>query len=517
MSWTADRTTGYDARRAWTTLIICCTALFMTTLDGTILNTALPTLQHNLHATTAGLQWAVDGYVLVRCGTLFVCGSLGDRYGRRRSFNVGLVMFVGGSLACGLAPNIGMLIAFRCFQGLGSAVLTPSSLAIVTNTFVDQRRRAMAMGVWSASTGLSMGLGPVLGGLLVENFGWRSVFLVNVPVGVVALVATRVLSESKAANPRALDFPGQFSIGGSLFLVTYGLIAAPSAGWGSLITIATFTAAVLLVITFVLAERRAKEPMLPLAVFKNTNVTGAVILAVITFLVMGSFLFFNTLYLQEVRGYSPFHAGLLILPTTVIGLVLSPISGHLTGTRGPRSLTAFSMLVTAAGMGLLALVMSTSTPVALLMVAYLAIGVGHGLINPPLTNAAVSGLPRDQAGVAGAITTTGRQMGTNLGIALVGAVVFSISGQLDNRQHVTSNALTSLHGGINFITGVRYGDLLAALLSLLAVFVARAAFAPHREGVYDESTGHMVIDATKRPEQVEKTTGRTASDQIERS
>lgn len=499
MTMTAPSPTEYDARRAWTTLIICCTALFMTTLDSTILNTALPALQHHLHATTAGLQWAVDGYVLLRCGTLFICGSLGDRYGRRLSFNVGLVMFVGGSLACGLAPNMGTLIAFRCFQGLGSAVLTPSSLAIVTNTFVDQKRRAMAMGVWSAATGLSMGLGPVLGGFLVENFGWRSVFLVNVPVGAVALIATRVLTESKAAHPRALDLPGQVSLGGSLFLVTYGLISAPLVGWGSPLTASTLVAAALLLVSFVVRERRAAQPMLPLSVFKNAGVTGAFVLAVVAFLAMGSFLFFNTLYLQEVRGYSPLQAGLLILPTTAIGLVLSPISGHITGTRGARFPTSFAMLVTAGGMGLLALAMSPTTPIAVLMVAYLAIGVGQGMVNPPLTNAAVSGLPRDQAGVAGAITTTGRQMGTNLGIALVGAVVFSISGQLNKSQHLASKALTTLHGGMNFVTGVRYGDLLAAVLSLGCVFVARAAFAPHRAGIYDESTGHMVIDATKRP------------------
>ena len=216
---TADH--AYDARRAWTTLAICCTALFMTTLDSTVLNTALPALQRGLHATTAGLQWAVDGYVVVRVSSLFLCGSIGDRYGRRRTFGIGLVLFVIGSLACGLAPNMAGLIAFRCFQGLGSAVLTPASLGIITNTFVDRKRRAMAVGVWSAATGLSMGVGPVLGGFLVENFGWRSVFLVNVPIGLFALAATRTLIESKSATPRPLDFPGQLSIGGSLFLATY--------------------------------------------------------------------------------------------------------------------------------------------------------------------------------------------------------------------------------------------------------------------------------------------------------
>lgn len=487
-----------DARRAWTTLIICCTALFMTTLDGTILNTALPALQHGLHATTAGLQWAIDGYVLLRVGSLFICGSIGDRYGRRRTFDVGLVMFIGGSLACGLAPNMGALIACRCFQGLGSAVLTPSSLAIITNTFVDQKRRAMAVAVWSATTGISMGIGPVLGGFLVENYGWRSVFLVNVPVGLVALAATRILRESKAEDPRPFDVPGQLSIAASLFLLTYGLISAPMSGWGSPITLSVFVGACGLLAAFVTVERKSPQPMLPLSVFKNRAVTGSFALAVIAFLAMGSFLFFNTLYLQEVRGYSPLHAGLLVLPTTAVGLVLSPISGHLTGTRGARLPTTLATLFTTGGMALLAATLSVDTPVLLLMLSYLFIGFGQGLINPPLTNAAVSGLPRDQAGVAGAITTTGRQMGTNLGIALVGAVVFSISSRLNTTQHVHNRALSTLHGGMNFITGVRYGDLLAAVLSLASVAIAYVAFAPHGAGTYDTTTGQVIIDATKR-------------------
>lgn len=489
----------YDARRAWTTLIICCTALFMTTLDGTILNTALPALQHSLHATSAGLQWAVDGYVLLRCGSLFICGSIGDRYGRRRTFDVGLVMFIGGSLACGLAPNMGALIACRCFQGLGSAVLTPSSLAIITNTFVDQKRRAMAVAIWSATTGLSMGIGPLLGGYLVENYGWRSVFLVNVPVGLVALVATRILSESKAERPLPFDFPGQLSIAGSLFLLTYGLISAPISSWTSPITLLVFFGAAGLLCAFIVIERRSIQPMLPLALFKNRAVTGSFTLAIIAFLAMGSFLFFNTLYLQEVRGYSPFHAGLLILPTTAVGLVLSPISGHLTGTRGARLPTTVATIFTTGGMAILAVTLRVDTPILVLMLAYLFIGFGQGLVNPPLTNAAVSGLPRDQAGVAGAITTTARQIGTNLGIALVGAVVFSISGRLNASQHVTNRALTSLHGGLNFITGVRYGDLVAAVLSLVSIAIAYVAFAPHHAGTYDTKTGQTIIDATKRP------------------
>jgi len=494
---TADQ--SYDARRAWTTLAICCTALFMTTLDGTILNTALPALQRGLHATTAGLQWAVDGYVVVRVSSLFLCGSVGDRYGRRRTFGIGLVLFVIGSFACGLAPNMAGLIAFRCFQGLGSAVLTPASLGIITNTFVDRKRRAMAVGVWSATTGLSMGVGPVLGGFLVENFGWRSVFLVNVPIGLVALAATRTLIESKSATPRPLDFPGQLSIGGSLFLATYALISAPLVGWGSPVTVTMFAAAIVLLGAFVVVEARTTQPMLPLSVFKNRGLTGSFLLAVIAFLAFGSFLFFNTLYLQEVRGLSPLKAGLLILPTTAVALFFSPISGHLTGTRGARFPTGMATLFTAAGMGLLAVTLRATTPIYLLLIAYLLIGFGQGLINPPLTNAAVSGLPRDQAGVAGAIMTTARQIGSNLGIALVGAVIFSIATSLNNAQHVANRALQTLHGGMNYDIGVRYGDLVAGALSLLSFGIAWYAFAPRFEGTHDPETGQFIADATRRP------------------
>ena len=239
--------------------------------------------------------------------------------------------------------------------------------------------------------------------------------------------------------------------------------------------------------------------MLPLSLVKNRGLTGSFVLAVIAFLAFGAFLFFNTLYLQEVRGFSPLKAGLLILPTTAVALFLSPISGHLTGTRGARFPTGMASLFTAAGMGLLAITLSATTPIYLLLVAYLLIGFGQGLINPPLTNAAVSGLPRDQAGVAGAIMTTARQIGSNLGIALVGAVIFSIATSLNNAQHVANRALQTLHGGTNYDIGVRYGDLVAGALSLLSFGIAWYAFAPRFEGTHDPETGQFIADATRRP------------------
>ena len=233
----------------------------------------------------------------------------------------------------------------------------------------------MAIAVWSATTGISTGIAPVLGGFLVENYGWRLVFLVNVPVGCLALAATRVLKESKAERPRPFDFPGQLSIAASLFLLTYGLISAPMSGWDSATTLSLLIGSGARIAAFVVIERRSAQPMLPLAVFRNRAVTGAFALAVIAFLALGSFLFFNTLYLQDVRGYSPLHAGLLILPTTAIGLVLSPISGHLTGTRGARLPTTIAALFTTGGMALLALILRIDTPILVLLISYLFIGV----------------------------------------------------------------------------------------------------------------------------------------------
>jgi MFS family permease len=239
--------------------------------------------------------------------------------------------------------------------------------------------------------------------------------------------------------------------------------------------------------------------MLPLSIVKNRGLTGSFILAVVAFLAFGAFLFFNTLYLQEVRGMSPLRAGLLILPTTAVALFLSPISGHLTGTRGARFPAGLATVLTAIGMVLLALTLSATTPIYLLLIAYLLVGFGQGLINPPLTNAAVSGLPRDQAGVAGAIMTTARQIGSNLGIALVGAVIFSVATSLNDTQHVVNRALSSLHGGANYVVGVRYGDLLAGVLSLLTLGVAWYAFAPRFEGTRDLETGQFIASTTGRP------------------
>jgi EmrB/QacA subfamily drug resistance transporter len=449
----------------------------MTTLDGTILNVALPTLQRSFRASQSSLQWTVDGYTLLRASSLFICGSIADRFGRKRSFVVGLIMFITGSLACGLAPNLGFLIGFRCFQGFGSAVLTPSSLAIITNTFTEPRRRAWAIGMWNASTGVSTTAGPVIGGFLVQLFGWRSVFLVNIPIGLTALAYMKVIKESKSPTPRPFDFPGQIAIGLGLLALVYALISGTADGWHSPLVLSLFIASIFFWLLFVNIQRVSAHPLIPLRYLKRPVLSGAALLAILAFTVTSGFQFINTLYLQEVRGFSPLHAGLLAVPTTLAVLVVSPISGRLTGTRGARLPAVLAMLFMTAGMVLLACVIAVSSPLFLLIVAFLLLGIGSGLINTPITTAAISSMPKERAAVASAVATTGRQIGTTLGVALIGSIVFSVaSGVARAKGAVASASLSSHAGALQFTDGMRYGEIVGAALACAGVVVALWAF-----------------------------------------
>lgn len=466
-------------RRNRLTLIVCCSALFMTSLDNTILNVALPSLQRSLHSSAAGLQWAVDGYILVRAGTLFLTGSVGDRFGRRRVFAAGLVVFVLASLCCSLAPTLQLLIAARAVQGAGSALMTPSSLAIITNTFTEPRERAQAVGIWSATAGLSTAAGPVLGGLLVETLGWRSVFWVNVPIGLAALLGTRLVLESSADEPRPFDIPGQVAIAVTVATLTYALISGPETSWTSPVVLVMLAVSVIGAYAFIRVERRVRQPLLELRYFANPALVGAVALAIVAFIALGAFLFFNTLYLQRVRGLSPLEAGLLTVPTTISTIVLAPLSGRITGTRGARGPAVIACGLMCAGMAVLAGVVAPQTPLGIMVIGYVLLGCGMGLINPPITNAAVSGMPAQRAGVAGATTSTARQIGTNLGVALVGSVVFSAGGvaAVVGGGHGLATAAAR-----EFCTGLRYGFGLAAALAAGCVLLSAWAFTERRAG-----------------------------------
>jgi EmrB/QacA subfamily drug resistance transporter len=401
---------------------ICSLSLLIVGLDNTIVNVALPAIHRSLHASFSGLQWTIDAYTLVLASLLMLAGSTADRVGRRRIFQTGLVLFSLGSLACALAPSLGVLVAARALQAIGGSMLNPVAMSIIRNVFEDQRERAQAIGVWGGVVGLSLALGPVLGGLLVDSVGWRSVFLVNLPVGLAALVLTALfVPESRAERPRRLDPVGQVLVILTLASLTYAIIEGHERGWGSFEILGLFAVSAVAGVGLIRYERRRVQPLIEMRFFASAPFAGASAIAVCAFAALGGFLFLNTLYLQDVRHLSPLHAGLLMLPLAAMALVFGPLSGRLVGRRGARPsllVAAVALIVSAAMLTHL----GTGTSYGYLVIAYVIFGLGFGLINPPITNTAVSGMPPAQAGVAAAVASTSRQVGQTLGVAVIGAV-----------------------------------------------------------------------------------------------
>ncbi|MCW2995857.1 MAG: efflux rane protein [Conexibacter sp.] len=396
-------------------------SLFIVGLDNTIVNVALPSIRTDLHASVPELQWTVDAYTLVLASLLMLSGSTADRLGRVRVFQVGLAIFTVGSLACSLAPSVGWLIVARMLQAVGGSMLNPVAMSIIRNTFEDPRERARAIGIWGGVVGISLALGPVAGGALVA-LSWRAIFLVNIPVGLAAIVLThRYVPESRAPRPRRVDPVGQALVVVMLATLTYAIIEGPGLGWTSARTIGLFAVALAALLGLLRYEPRRDEPLIELRFFRSAPFSGATAIAVCAFASLGGFLFLNTLYLQEVRGYSPLHAGLLVLPMALMALILGPLSGRVVGAVGAR----IPLLVGGAGMALGSVMLtglSATTSVVWLLAAYIVFGIGFGVVNPPITNTAVSGMPPEQAGVASAVASTSRQIGQTLGVAVVGAV-----------------------------------------------------------------------------------------------
>ena len=366
---------------------------------------------------------------------LMLSGSLADRFGRRRVFQIGLATFLLGSLLCSLAPTLGWLIAFRGLQAIGGSMLNPVAMAIIVNTFTDRADRAKAIGMWGSVAGLSLASGPVLGGLLVSGIGWRSIFWISVPVGLIAIALTqRFVPESRAEQPRRLDPPGQLLVIALLGCLTAGIIEGPRSGWRSAPIVALFAVAVLAAIALVVLESRRREPLVDMRYFHSVPFSGAALIGVVALATLGGFLFLNTLYLQDVRGYSALQAGLLTIPMAAMLGVFSAVSGRLVARPGPRLPLILSGALIAAGTTLL-IGLSAHTPVWYLIAAYLLYGTGAGLVNAPITNTALSGMPRDQAGVAGAIASTCRQTGAAIGVAVTGAIIAASSAGFVHASH----------------------------------------------------------------------------------
>jgi EmrB/QacA subfamily drug resistance transporter len=417
-----------DRRRRLLILGICSMSLLLVGLDVTIVNVALPAIHRSFHGRLSGLQWIVDAYTLVLASLLLLAGSTADRLGRRRVFEGGLALFSLGSLLCALASSLPLLIAFRVVQAVGGSMLSPVAMSIVRNVFVDPRERARAIGVFAAMFGISMALGPVLGGWLVSAISWRAVFLVNLPValGAIALAAL-FLPESRAPRPRRVDPVGQLLMVTALAALTYAMIEAGRVGFGAIGIEIVLAVALGCFVALVLYELHRREPLLEVRFFQSAPFAGASAIAVCLSVALGGYLFLNALYLQGVRRLSPGHAGLYMLPTAIMLIVFAPISGRLVGRFGARpSLLAGGLTVMASGLMLTTLTPGTSVP--FLLSAYAVFGLGFALTSPPIANTAVSGMPPAQAGVAAAVATTSRQVGIALGVAVLGTVAGAGSG-----------------------------------------------------------------------------------------
>jgi len=415
-------TVGFSARRKAVILTSCCLSLLIASMDATIVNVAIPSIRSDLGASGTQIQWVIDIYALVLASLLLLAGATGDRFGRRRVFQMGLTVFAVGSLLCSMAPDVNTLIGARFIQAIGGSMLNPVALSIISQIFVERVERAKALGVWGAVVGISMALGPIVGGFLIELISWRAVFWINLPICVAAIILTAIfVPESRSATMRDIDPIGQLLAVLTLFGVVFVLIEGPAQGWSNPRIVAVAVVSALAFAGFLRFESSRRDPFIDLRFFRSVPFASATVIAACAFAAWGAFLFMMSLYLQSARGYSAAHTGLIYLPIAIGALVFSPLSGRLVGRFGSRpSLLAAGLLLTAAS-AMLTLLTDT-TPLWAVLAIFAVFGVGFAMVNAPVTNAAVSGMPQDRAGAASAVTSTSRQVGVSIGIALCGSL-----------------------------------------------------------------------------------------------
>jgi len=409
--------------RAWLTLAVLCVSLLIVSLDTTVLNVALPTLVRDLHATDTELQWIVDAYAVVFAGLLLVVGSLGDRLGRKWVFAAGLAVFASGSAASAFSGSPDTLIAARAFMGLGAARIMPSTLSILTNVFTDDDRRARAIGIWSGTTGLGIAIGPIVGGWLLDHYWWGSVFLINVPIAIIGLVAAAlIVPNSRSHEAKRLDPVGAVTSVVGLAVLVWGIIEAPEHSWSSPLVLAAITAGIVILTFFAWWEQRCDHPMLQLSFFKNRRFSAAIgSMSLVIFTLMGS-LFLLTQYLQFSLGYSAFQTGLRVGPIALVILIVAPASTLLVRYVGTKIIVFIGMSVIAVGMVMLS---ATSLAGSYMNAfpAFMLLGLGTGLAFAPSTESVMGSLPLDQAGVGAATNSTALQVGGALGVAVFGSLL----------------------------------------------------------------------------------------------
>jgi EmrB/QacA subfamily drug resistance transporter len=408
--------------RKWWTLIAVSVATFMLLLDITVVNTALPAIQEDLNATFTDLQWVVDAYTLPLAALVLTAGVLADRLGRRRVFATGLGIFTLGSLLAGLATDPTFLNLARAFQGVGGAVMFAVSLALIAQEFSAGRERGMAMGVYGATIGVAVAVGPLLGGVLTEWVGWESIFFLNVPIGIAAIAITLLrVRESRDPNASRIDWLGLVTFSSSLFLLVLGLLRGNDEGWGSPLIVSLLASATVLMIAFLVIETRVKEPMLPLHLFRTPAFTGVQLAAAAVSASMFALFLYLTLYLQGYLGHDPIEAGLRYLPVTVVIFFVSAATGALLSRVQARYLIATGLGLTGLGLLLMGGIDASDSWTGLLP-GFILAGAGVGIINPAVADVAVSVVPKEHSGMASGINDTFRQVGIAVGIAAWGAI-----------------------------------------------------------------------------------------------
>jgi EmrB/QacA subfamily drug resistance transporter len=451
---TPARDTASPARK-WT-LIAVAIATFMTYLDNNIVNVAIPAIQRDLHLSTAGLEWVVSGYLLVFASLLLAGGRIGDLFGRRRLFVIGLAVFTAASLAAGLASSVSVLIASRAVQGLGAALLTPTTLAIISATYPKPRERATAVGIWSAVGALALAIGPFLGGVITQHLTWGWIFFINVPVGLatIALGLWAIRRDStNHASLRSVDFPGLVTSALGLFALTYALIEGHDQGWTSTVIVTSLAIAAAAMAAFVAIERRSVEPMVDVRLFANRVFSGGILAVVMWGFGLFGIYFFTSLYLQNVLGFSPTVAGAAFVPMALLMAVGATLAERVARAIGAHRSVGLSMLLMAVGIATVSLLGRDSSFLAL-MPSFAVIGVGGGL-SVSLTSMVLDAMPVEQAGVASGIFNSAREVAGLLGITVIGAVLTARQGAAERAGH------TAVDG---FLTGYRSGLLLAAVL-----------------------------------------------------
>jgi EmrB/QacA subfamily drug resistance transporter len=416
----------HDERHLWWTLFAMCFALFMIMLDNTVVNVALPSIQRELDASPSTLEWTVNAYVLTFATLILFGGKLGDRFGRKRMFLVGLVIFTVASALCALSTSDTQLIAARTFQGVGSAIMNPLSLSILVATF-PRERLAAAIGIWAGISGLGLAIGPLLGGFLVENVGWSSVFWINVPIGIVA-AAVLLWKVAESRDPRAtrLDIVGTVLVTAGLFSLTFGLIETNDHSWTSPFILSLLAVAVVLLVAFVLWERYTPQPMLPLAFFRSRAFTVAAVVVGLVGLALFGSIYFITLYFQNIQGYSAMEAGVRTLPTTLMVLLIAPVAGKLNTRIGSGPMMLVGMLLASAALLGLAQ-MDVDTSYNAIWPFFVLLGAGLAMTMPSVSALAMSSVDRTRSGIASGVVNASRQVGGAIGIAVLGSVTAKVA------------------------------------------------------------------------------------------